>query len=286
MPPDVIEHNHSAEQQQTSELTYLSLLHGETPSSHQQTGISPGDRTAPNPVSPDGAIQFGSFDQLYANAGFRTDKTAPGAPTDQASYGDLTPEQIAKSRKHDAQDPNDPYNENANQHFPGIQNSFEVIPDVLYRGANPGGCNDATHPWTPESEMQGLQTLKSKGITTVVDFETGDSKDPLVAVKIATEKADCEKLGMTFVGIPMDPHDVPTQAQRDLFIKTIEDTQKAGGQVYCHCREGRDRTGYMVAQARMALPGQGWSADQARAEDESHGYNPFKQQKYPNLQVH
>src|ERR1700727_242998 len=111
MPPsDVIQPNHSPEQQQTSELTFLSLVGRETPSSHQPTAMPPGDHSAPSPVSPDGAIQFGSFDQLYSNAGFRTDKTTPG-PNDQVSYGDLTPQQIEKSRKHDAQNPNDPYNE-------------------------------------------------------------------------------------------------------------------------------------------------------------------------------
>lgn len=196
----------------------------------------------------------------------------------------MTPQQIAESRKRDAQSPNDHYDENANQYFPGIQNSFQVIPGLLYRGANPGGCNDATHPWTPESEMQGLQTLKGKGITTVVDFEAADPKDPTIAAKIATEKADCAALGMNFVAIPMS-HEGPTQAQKDQFIKTIEDTQNAGGEVYCHCREGRDRTGYMIAYARQVLPGQGWTAQQARAEDERDGYNAYKQQLYPKLQV-
>ena len=45
-----------------------------------------------------------------------------------------------------------------------------------------------------------------------------------------------------------------------------------------HCREGRDRTGYMMAYAEKRL--EGLTPQQAFAEEEAHGYNPYKQQKY------
>lgn len=59
-----IENNRSA-QPQHSDLSFLSLQRGERPFPHQQTAMQTGDRSTPNPVSPDGALQFGPFDQLY-----------------------------------------------------------------------------------------------------------------------------------------------------------------------------------------------------------------------------
>lgn len=39
----------------------------------------------------------------------------------------------------------------------------------------------------------------------------------------------------------------------------------------------------MIAYAREVL--QAWTPAQARAEDETHGYNDYKQQLYPKLAV-
>jgi protein tyrosine phosphatase (PTP) superfamily phosphohydrolase (DUF442 family) len=240
------------------------------------------------------AIKFpecGDFASLYGHnivdASAHTvasDKgTASGAQNDEIrNYNDLTPQQIEASREKNLQSPKDNYNENANQYFAGIQNSFEVIPGVLYRGANPGGCNDESHPWTPESIMNGLHTLKNSGITTVVDFEIATDADPTIAAKIALEKADCAALGINFVSMPMD-HQGPSPDQMTEFKNIVQEAQKDGGEVYGHCREGRDRTGYMVGAIRQQL--QGWTVAQARAEDESHGYNAYKQQRYPELLI-
>lgn len=211
------------------------------------------------------------------------DSKVPVPDSVKEAVSQLTPQEIAKARASDKQNPHDHYNEDStrNQYFKGIQNSREVIPGTLYRGANPGGSDDAKAPWSPESLMQGLQTLKDKGITTVVDFESG-SGDPFVAAKINAERAGCAALGINFVSIPMS-HDGPTQAQETQFEDIVKQAKQNGGEVYCHCREGRDRTGFMVGLIRENL--NGWSVAQAKAEDVADGYNAYKQKLYPALNL-
>jgi protein tyrosine phosphatase (PTP) superfamily phosphohydrolase (DUF442 family) len=226
------------------------------------------------PTREDFANFFQKSASLPANDATQIEFTDP--------YKGISPEQISADKKSDQQGPKDSYNENTI--FPGhigdIQNSDTVIPGLLHRGANPGGSNDETHPWSEESLMNGLQALKDKGITVDVDFESPDPKDPCVAARIEAERKACEQLGMTFVNIPMD-HSTPSQSDKDQLMTVLTQAKENGQQVYAHCREGRDRTGYMMAYVEKQL--EGLSPQQAFAEEEAHGYNPYKQQKYPGL---
>ena len=189
-----------------------------------------------------------------------------------------------QSGNRDAQNKKDDYDENAHSDVKGIQNSIKVIPGALIRGANPGGCNDDTHTWTPESVMKGLIALKQAGVKTDISFETEKDDDNSIKGKIAVEKACCAMLGMNFINLAMD-HGGPTYDQVNTFLTTVQKSMEdpSKGAVYCHCREGRDRTGYMVAEARVAL--QGVDPATAAKEDAFEGYNKYKQELYPFLQT-
>lgn len=118
-------------------------------------------------------------------------------------YAGLAKQEIKADTKGDRQSPQDNYNENtiwknSDGQFTGIagiQNSDTVIPGLLYRGANPGGCNDATHPWSEQTLLDGLQALKDKGVTVDVSFEAPQQNDPCIAARIAAEKQACAQKG-------------------------------------------------------------------------------------------
>lgn len=206
----------------------------------------------------------------------------------------VTQAQIDADARHNLESPNDGYNENANQYFHGVQNSFEVIPNLLYRGANPGGSGDDPQDpggqWSEQNLMQNLSQMKQQGITVDVDFESPDPKDPCVAARINAEAQACAALGIQFVNIPLSTKTPPTPEQQQQLLDTIKQAQQDGGQVYCHCREGRDRTGNMMAYVRenqsyISPNLQDWSPTQARAEMENDGYNSYKQNKEPAMKI-
>jgi protein tyrosine/serine phosphatase len=123
-----------------------------------------------------------------------------------------------------------------------LNNFAEVTPN-LYRGAQPSS--------------KGLQELAKMGINIVVDLR-GDR---------AGERAQVEKLGMTYVPIPWHcpfPKD-------EVFAKFIALIRASPSKkIFVHCRLGDDRAGMTIASYRMAE--QGWSAEEAMNEMESFGF--------------
>jgi tyrosine-protein phosphatase SIW14 len=131
----------------------------------------------------------------------------------------------------------------------GVPN-YGQVNAVLFRGAQPSDS--------------GYQALKSFGITTVVDFR--DEKD-----EIAAERSAVEALGMKFISIPWKGTDMPNNAQVNSFLQLVnsEHSQK----IFVHCKEGKDRTGVMVAAYRMAF--ENWGPDKAVQEMYSYHYHHF-----------
>jgi protein tyrosine/serine phosphatase len=123
-----------------------------------------------------------------------------------------------------------------------LNNLAEVTPN-LYRGAQPSS--------------KGLQKLAKMGVNIVVDLR-GDR---------AGERAQVEKLGMTYVAIPWHcpfPKD-------EAFAKFIAVTKaNPSKKIFVHCRLGDDRAGMTIASYRMAE--QGWSAEEAMHEMEAFGF--------------
>lgn len=131
----------------------------------------------------------------------------------------------------------------------GVGN-FARVSNTLYRGAQP-------------SET-AYNELKNIGVAVVVDFR--DEKD-----EIAKEKARVEGAGMEFISLPWSGRSLPTHEEVATFLNLMHDTK--GKKVFVHCKEGRDRTGTMVALYRMTFDR--WTVEQAVAEMNDFKYHHF-----------
>jgi tyrosine-protein phosphatase SIW14 len=121
----------------------------------------------------------------------------------------------------------------------------------LYRGAQP--------------RPEGMEQLRSLGITTIVDLRGEDFQ------KSEWERQQAEALGIHFVKIPVSGWAAPSDQQVVQFLSLFRDNPKE--KVFIHCRLGEDRTGVFVAAYRMAFDG--WSAQQAINEMYFFGFNGF-----------
>jgi hypothetical protein len=172
----------------------------------------------------------------------------------------------------------------------GLQNSDEVRPG-LYRGANPGGSGDGA-PWDQFELIKNLVNLKfDKGVNTVISFEEKNDSakwDNNVAGKLDAEREVCKQLNINFYNIPLDQsyHGDKLTNQGKAFLDIVN---QPGIVAYGHCREGIDRTGYMMAQAEMHPPTSGAnvveakSVQQAAQDQVDHGYGKHKREDYTNL---
>lgn len=130
----------------------------------------------------------------------------------------------------------------------GIPNGGKIS-DSLFRGAQP--------------RQQGIQQLKSLGITTIVDLR---GEDPS---RTTWERQQAESAGIRFVSIPLDGWSPPSNEQVAQFLALFRNNPKE--KVYVHCRYGEDRTGVLVATYRMAVDG--WQPQQALNEMYFFGFN-------------
>jgi len=131
----------------------------------------------------------------------------------------------------------------------GVLN-YGQVSAILYRGAQPSSA--------------GYEELKNFGITTVVNFR--DEKD-----EIAKERAAVEALGMKYISIPWRGSEMPNNAQVSSFLQLVSSDPKQ--KIFVHCKEGRDRTGVMVAAYRMAF--ENWTVDKAIQEMYAYHYHHF-----------
>ena len=127
----------------------------------------------------------------------------------------------------------------AGTNISGIRN-FARVDEVLYRGAQPTEA--------------GIETLREKGIRTVIDLR--DDANP-------RERGWVESRGLAYIHIPCDPARVEEGKLRT-FLLAMETADKP---IFVHCRKGRDRTGLGVAAYRMM---NGW--ERQRAMSELYGY--------------
>ncbi len=127
--------------------------------------------------------------------------------------------------------------------LPGLSNMGRVTPGI-YRGAQP--------------EAQGYATLKKMGIRTVINLRTSMS-----------EKKQVEAAGIRSIEVPIEMSRNGLKAKVDRVVALMADP--ANQPVFVHCRQGRDRTGIVVAAYRMKI--QGWTLAEAEAEMDSFGFN-------------
>ena len=152
---------------------------------------------------------------------------------------------------------------------PSIQN-FKEVEAGLYRGGHP---ND-----------EDLHDLRRLGIRTVIDLQGGDAmKNPIANffVKLISkgeqprdirhEEFVTKSLGMNFYNFPLSSlHRVTEKeaASIDQVIEILRD--QANYPIYIHCAHGRDRTGLVMAIARVRLFQ--WSIKDSYREMKSFGH--------------
>jgi len=131
----------------------------------------------------------------------------------------------------------------------GIEN-FRKVNDRIYRGAQP---SQASWP-----------SLAKLGVKTVIDLrrETEHS--------IADERRAVEAAGMKYVNFPMNGFDTPTSSQMHKVLALMEGSDP----VFVHCKQGRDRTGTVIATWRMAR--EQWPNARALAEAQECGMHWFE----------
>jgi tyrosine-protein phosphatase SIW14 len=125
----------------------------------------------------------------------------------------------------------------------GLDNVGRVAPDI-FRGSQPA--------------KNGYDTLKKMGIRTVINLRTSIS-----------EKENVEAAGMRSIEIPLSTFTNGERQKVDRVVALLADP--ANRPVFVHCRQGRDRTGIVVAAYRMKI--QGWPLVAAEAEMDSFGFN-------------
>ncbi len=127
--------------------------------------------------------------------------------------------------------------------LPGLTNVGRVSPGI-YRGAQP--------------EKDGYATLKKMGVKTVINLRTSMS-----------EKKQVEAAGMRSIEVPIEMTRKGLKEKVERVVALMADP--ANQPVFVHCRQGRDRTGIVVAAYRMKL--EGWSLTEAEAEMEAFSFN-------------
>lgn len=132
-----------------------------------------------------------------------------------------------------------------------IPPSAPAIPTIVRFGQVDGHLFRGGQP-----ELKDFGKLRDLGINTVVSLREEDS-----------ERATVEALGMKFVHLPvtMKPFGASGPVSRATiaaFFKVVDDP--SSGNVFVHCRHGKDRTGLFVSMYRITR--QGWDADAAYRE--------------------
>ena len=105
----------------------------------------------------------------------------------------------------------------------GIVN-FDQVNEHVYRGAQP--------------TEEGFKYLAKIGVKTILDLRENDSRT-------ASEKRMVSDAGMQYVNVPMTGLTPPTEEETSKVLALLED--ETGGPVFVHCREGKDRTGAVIA---------------------------------------
>jgi protein tyrosine/serine phosphatase len=132
-----------------------------------------------------------------------------------------------------------------------LPNFHEVHP-YLYRSGAP--------------TAQGLQELKDKNITTLIDLRNpGERK--------FDEAGEAKRLGMTYISLPMGS-EAPTKQQVATVMKATRQAQAhpENGAVLVHCAHGSDRTGCLIGIWRVTEDG--WDYDGAYKEMRKYWFTP------------
>lgn len=137
----------------------------------------------------------------------------------------------------------------ASPRIDGIDN-FRQVNDRIYRGGQP--------------EDDAWPALAKLGVKTVIDLRRE------VEHSVADEKRMVEAAGMKYVNFPMNGFDTPTAEQMTKVLGLMDGTDP----VFVHCKQGRDRTGTVIATWRMAR--EQWSNEKALGEARACGLHWYE----------
>jgi protein tyrosine phosphatase (PTP) superfamily phosphohydrolase (DUF442 family) len=115
-----------------------------------------------------------------------------------------------------------------------------------------------------EPNHGGVTMLARLGVKTVVDL-----RSPYDYTADIGEVA--HQLGLGYHWLPMSVWDPPTDEQANEFVRVVSD--QANAPVFVFCSDGLHRTGELSAIYRVAHDG--WSVEQALAEMDGLGFNPY-----------
>ncbi|MBZ0186706.1 MAG: tyrosine-protein phosphatase [Candidatus Obscuribacterales bacterium] len=133
--------------------------------------------------------------------------------------------------------------------------NFHQVHPFLYRSGEP--------------TRKGLDDLKEMGVATIIDLRSSGEKD-------FDEKAEAEKLGLTYISLVMSDK-APTDKQVETLLSTLDKAKETEKPVLVHCAHGSDRTGCMVGIWRVARDG--WNFEPTYKEMRKYYFGP----KYLNL---
>lgn len=129
--------------------------------------------------------------------------------------------------------------------LPGVAN-FRQVDQNVYRGAQPN--------------EDGFRNLAKMGVKTVVDLRHGKEHAD-------AERKMAESLGLRYINFPMEGLDAPSDQQISNLMALLNAADT--GPVFVHCREGKDRTGTVVACYRIEHDH--WSNEKALNEAKACG---------------
>jgi uncharacterized protein (TIGR01244 family) len=128
----------------------------------------------------------------------------------------------------------------------GIEN-FAVVQDGakgICRGAQPSAA--------------GIETLKSRGVRTVIDLRDDARSDA---------RKNAESAGLTYIHIPTNAAATEPAKIRG-FLEAMATCPRP---VFVHCMQGCDRTGLEIAVYRVVV--ENWTREDALRELYGHGYH-------------
>jgi len=130
----------------------------------------------------------------------------------------------------------------------GVQNFGEVT-ERYFRGG--------------EVTPAGVDKLATMGVKTIIDLRDKPSEG---------EPEACKRNGITYHKFPMDGSATPDDKAVNEILSIIQNAKEP---VYVHCSAGKHRTGTIAALYRIRV--QGWTKEQAWAEQQSYGFGPAEE---------
>lgn len=134
---------------------------------------------------------------------------------------------------------------------PGIPN-FQQVNDHIFRGGQPSD--------------EGWQSLSKLGVKTVIDLRREGEGDH----STEAEAQAVQSTGMRYIHVPMEGIVAPADEDVAKVLSVFQSTEP----VFVHCKEGKDRTGTVVACYRIAHDG--WQNQKAMDEAKRYGIHWFE----------